>query len=82
MPRYYFHICNGSQDIDEQGHELPDKAAAQREAARYGGGLLHDDPDLLMRGGDLRINVTDEYGAFCCAVVLLVIGTDWLKPQG
>lgn len=79
MPRYYFHICNGANDIDDQGQELPDEAAARREAARYGGGLLHDDPDLLVSGGQLRINVTDESGAFCFAVVLLLIGTGWPK---
>lgn len=34
MRRYYFHVCDGTQDIDELGHDLPDdrEAGARRFA--------------------------------------------------
>lgn len=33
MPRYYFHVCNGSGFTeDEEGKELPDEEAARKEA--------------------------------------------------
>ncbi|PSJ37354.1 DUF6894 family protein [Allosphingosinicella deserti] len=35
MPRYYFHIRNGSGFIrDEEGRELPDEAVARDEALK------------------------------------------------
>jgi hypothetical protein len=35
MPRYFFDTYDGRFDlIDEEGHELPDRAAARREATR------------------------------------------------
>jgi hypothetical protein len=33
MPRFYFHICNGHGFVeDEEGVDLPDEAAARRNA--------------------------------------------------
>ena len=35
MPRYYFHVCNGTGFVqDEEGQELPDLEAARAEAVR------------------------------------------------
>ncbi|HEV7310946.1 DUF6894 family protein [Sphingopyxis sp.] len=73
MPRYYFHTCDGTQDIDRCGCELPDLAAAKREAIRYGGALLRDEPDLMVREDELRITVTDEDGALSCAIIILAV---------
>jgi hypothetical protein len=79
MPRYFFHTCDGTQDIDRFGHELPDAAAARREAVRYGGGLLRDDPDLIVRDDELRITVTSEDGALSCAIIILAVDGNWQK---
>jgi len=76
MPRYYFHTCDGVQDVDKLGHELPDPVAARTEAIRYAGGLLTDDPDILGAGETLRINVTDEDGRLSCSVIILSVETD------
>ena len=73
MPRYFFHVCNGARDIDELGLELPGDAAARREAIRYGGGLLSDDPDMMIRDDDLRINVMSEDGRLSCAIIILAV---------
>lgn len=77
MPRYYFHLCDGSQDIDELGHELPDDRAARREAIRYGAGLLNDDPDMVAHDKELRINVTNEEGQLSCALIILAVDANW-----
>ncbi len=77
MPRYYFHVCDGTQEIDELGHELPDDRAARREAVRYCCGLLRDDPDLLLDDENLRINVTAEDGRLRFAILLATIDAAW-----
>lgn len=77
MPRYFFHICDGTQDIDSQGNVFEDDAAALREAIRFGGGLLSDDPELLIRDNGLRVNVTDEGGNLSCALIVLTIDSNW-----
>lgn len=82
MPRYYFHVCDGTQDIDEQGHELADDLAARREAVRYCCGLLGDDPDLLLADENLRVNVTAEDGHLRFAIVLNAISVDWQPGTG
>ena len=81
MPRYYFHACDGTQDIDRLGHDLPDDREARREAIRYGAGLLKDDPDLVVREDTLRINVTDEEGRLSCAIIILAVDSNW-SPDG
>jgi hypothetical protein len=60
MPRYFFHTSDGIRHIDDEGFELPDDAAARREAVRYGGHLLGDDPEMALVDGGLRIDVTGE----------------------
>ena len=47
MPRYFFHTSDGSRDQDDVGVELNDAATARREAIRYGGSLLHDNPEIV-----------------------------------
>ena len=76
MPRYFFHTINGSSDEDEVGIELPDIAAARREAIRYGGSLLQDDPDILAGNGSLRIEVVDECERFCIAILIQAIDAE------
>lgn len=77
MPRYYFHICDGAQDIDELGHECPDDQSARREAIRYGAGLLSDDPDIIAADNELRINVTNEDDQLRCAIIILAVDANW-----
>ncbi|MHA4835888.1 DUF6894 family protein [Sphingopyxis sp. MSC1_008] len=73
MPRYYFHTSDGARDEDDVGVVLSDAAAARREAIRYGGSLLHDDPEIIDANGGLRIEVVDEDGVFCAAVLIQAV---------
>jgi len=82
MPRYYFHTCDGTQDIDRVGHDLPDDDAARREAVRYGGGLLCDDPDIVGCDDELRITVTKEDGSLSCAVIVLAVEANRAREDG
>lgn len=77
MPRYYFHVCDSTQDIDHDGHELPNDCAARLEAVRYGGGLIQDDPALLLTDQNLRINVTDNDGQLRFAVIMVAVDAAW-----
>lgn len=72
MPQYFFNTSNGSPHIDDAGMDLPDIKAARREAIRYGGSLLSDDPDMVMQDNGFRIDVVDEAGSRCFAVRVVV----------
>ncbi len=62
MPQYFFHTTNGAQHRDEDGLHLRDVDAAQREAVRYSGSLLVDDPDTALREHGIRIDLVDDSG--------------------
>lgn len=72
MPRYFFNTSNGSPHIDDAGMELPDIVAAQREAVRYGGSLLSDDPGMVVQENGFRIDVVDEVGSRCFAIKVTI----------
>lgn len=77
MPRYFFHTVDGTQDIDQLGHELPDDVAARCEAVRYAGGLIADDPTIIVGDEALRINVTNEQGGLSCSIIILAVDANW-----
>lgn len=70
MPRYFFHLKDHAAYEDTTGTELPDDAAASREAASFVGEVLRDDPGLLWGGRDLQALVLREDGTLVCAVVI------------
>lgn len=57
--RYFFKLTNGVREMDLAGTELHDEDAARREAVRFAGELLKDDPALLDHG-QLLVSVRDE----------------------
>ena len=61
MPLYYMHVCNGTGFVeDQEGTELPDLAAAQREAVKGLRDILAAD----LKEGEIKmtsfIEVEDE----------------------
>ena len=42
MPRYFFHVQDGSSSPDTDGTELPDIYTAQAQAIRTSGEILRD----------------------------------------
>lgn len=57
--RYFFKLTNGVREVDLAGTELRDEDTARREAVRFAGELLKDDPALLDHG-QLLVSVQDE----------------------
>jgi hypothetical protein len=63
MPRYFFHVREGSSfHRDEEGQELPDAEAARQEAVNTSREMLGE---KLLHGGPLNhrtIEIADETG--------------------
>ncbi len=62
MPRYFFHVNDGSSARDEDGTELPDIYAAQHMAIRASGEILRDMGAAFWNGTEWKLEVTDEHG--------------------
>lgn len=79
MPRYFFHVRDGSElSRDLEGQELPDTEAARAEAINAGREMLGE---KLLHGGSLnhrQIEIADESGH----VVDVVRARDVLLKHG
>jgi hypothetical protein len=79
MPRYFFHIREGSDlSRDTEGQELPDTEAARAEAINSGREILSE---KLLHGGSLdhrQIEIADETGH----VVDVIRSQDILMRRG
>ena len=62
MPRYFFHVHDGSSTRDIEGTELRDIFEAQEEAIRLSGELLSEMGGKFWDGEDWSLEVTDEAG--------------------
>jgi hypothetical protein len=63
MPRYYFNIMDGRPVVDRHGVELPDAAAARKEATRNAVDLVRRRSGLGGPNEVENVVVTDEHGA-------------------
>ena len=73
MPSYFFHTADGTRDLDREGVELADDAAARKEAIRFAGAVMHDQPEVLWDGRDYRVEVTNTSGDLLFTIVMLSI---------
>lgn len=62
MPRYFFHIRDGTDTRDETGTELPDIYTAQAQAIRLSGEILREMGARFWNGTEWKLEVTDEQG--------------------
>jgi len=61
MPRFYFHIVDGSARADDTGEELPSIDVAKIEAARLAGAVLREGiADEIWGGSPWRVVVSDS----------------------
>jgi len=65
---YHFHVHDGYELPDREGHELPDLAAARRFAVMLGGELIRDHADAFWEHRDWRMDVTDADGLMLFAL--------------
>ena len=62
MPRYFFHVIDGREIIDNDGTELLGLKEARAEAIRTAGAILRDEGDKFWNGEEWHMNVTDAAG--------------------
>ena len=62
MPRFFFHVYDHAVALDEEGLELPDLQAAEREAVRGARSLACEQIEHGELHLDHRIDVEDEGG--------------------
>jgi len=62
MPRYFFHVIDGHDIIDNVGTVLPGLREARAEAIRTAGTILRDEGDQFWNGTEWHMNVTDASG--------------------
>lgn len=67
--RYFFKVTNGVREVDLAGTELLDESAALREAVRFAGELLKDEP-MLLDHGQLLVSVCNEEGSIEFAITI------------
>lgn len=71
MPRYFFHVINGTVLLDHEGIELPDLQAARAMAIRTSGELLYGLGEHW-EGTEWHLEVADEAGQVLLALHFLV----------
>lgn len=83
MPRYYFHTQDGSVEIDDDGEDLADFAAAKLEAVRLFGGIIRDQPEDFWSTKSLKLMVTDQEGVLLFALDLSAVESPklWMQPR-
>ena len=62
MPRYFFHVIDGRDIIDNEGSELAGLKEARIEAIHLAGSILRDEGDEFWKGEEWHMNVTDASG--------------------
>jgi hypothetical protein len=62
MPRYFFHVYDGSSSPDTDGTELPDIYTAQAEAIRTSGEILRHMGAKFWNGTAWKLEMADERG--------------------
>ncbi|EQB14791.1 DUF6894 family protein [Novosphingobium lindaniclasticum] len=67
--RYFFKVTNGVREVDLAGTELLDENAARREAVRFAGELLKDEP-MLLDHSRLLVSVRNEDGSIEFAITI------------
>ena len=68
MPRFFFHVIDGEEIIDNEGTELAGLDEARAEAIVFSGETLRDAGGRLWNNGQWQARVTDEAGNKVCAL--------------
>jgi hypothetical protein len=68
MPRYFFHVHDDVDIIDNEGTELSGSDEARAEAVVAAGEMLRDVGGRFWNSRDWRLWVTDDAGQTVCAL--------------
>lgn len=78
--RFFFNLVGSIYDPDNEGMELASMSDARIEAARYGAELIRDRPEIVWKGEELRVEVTDESRALL--FTFIGVGVDAAGASG
>jgi hypothetical protein len=73
MPRYFFSTGGGEREVDEEGLDLRDHAAARVAAIKHAGTIMENEPDVLWDGRDFRVEVADDRGLLLFTIIALAV---------
>ncbi len=68
MPRYFFHVRDSAEFIDDEGVELSSLNEVRSQAVVAAGEALKDLGGKFWNGEDWRMWVTDETGTTVCTL--------------
>ena len=68
MPRYFFHVIDGTKFIDNEGTVLDDATAAHTQAITTAGAMLKEQGEKFWDGTEWRMTVIDEAGQDVCVL--------------
>ena len=71
--RFFFNLASAVYDPDNEGYEFATMSEARMMAAKEVALTLHDRPDLLWLGEEVRLEVTDEHQALLFTVIIVGI---------
>ena len=67
----FFNLAGAVHDPDEVGLEVASMDEARKVAAVHVGELIRDDPSLIWKGEEVRLEVADQQGIILFTVILL-----------
>ena len=68
MPRYFFHVHDSEEVLDQEGTDCAGPDEARVQAVVAAGEALKDSGSKFWNSGEWRMWVTDESGATVCAL--------------
>ncbi|GGL08032.1 MULTISPECIES: DUF6894 family protein [Caulobacter] len=78
--RYFFKLTDGEIYDDNQGVDISDTAAAEREAALIAAEWLRDNPDTFLRDGILKVEILDEQKDLVATIDIAIVRPGAASP--
>ncbi|MDR6533309.1 hypothetical protein J2800_004071 [Caulobacter rhizosphaerae] len=78
--RYFFKLTDGEIYDDNQGVDISDTAAAEREAALIAAEWLRDNPDTFLRDGILKVEILDEQKDLVATIDIAIVRPGGASP--
>jgi hypothetical protein len=79
--RYFFNLAGAIYDPDNEGIELPDLAAARHHAVLYAADVISGQPEIVWKGEEVRVEVTDEGRMIMFTVVTFGVDAPLYAPM-
>lgn len=82
MPRFFFHVHDGTTVLDEEGTVLPNLDTARKMAVTFAGELLRDIGRDVEDGEDWKVDLADERGLVLFTVMLSALDAPAARRDG